>query len=316
MGKQVFVVTNVAAINTKASRDLLTKGEIGIFAMSAVTSKVERAQTTTNAEFFTIAVGRGGQLFPLATPKIEQGVGTRRQFDWWKAPYTAPVLPQVQVSTTCDGTSAYDDFLLRVSTRFGEDLAGTEFNVKTYGATGTFESFADMYAKIAQAVNADAEADVTATSNSSGVVITPKYVGAILDLGFEYVDNQYKANCQNCLECKSVVTELNEGHDGQGTYAQLMKEIVDARGYMGTIYTDSREVPLPTDMYNSTATDSTWDFYGLKWQNRNQNQGDPGQVFDTFQELLIAVPAGTNFDAVINVVNALTGKTLRIANTV
>lgn len=318
MGKQVFVVTNVAAINTKATRDLLTDGEIGIYAMDAATLKTVRAQTSTVAEFFSIALGRGigplgNQLKPDSTGRIDVSPVKDRRFDWFKAAYVAPVLPQIQVTTTCLGTSEYDDFLLRVSTRFGGDLSGQEYNVKTYPVSGKQVDATTFYANAAAAVNADEDADVTATSSAAGVVITPKRVGALVEVGFEFVDNQYKQNCMTCDTCNSVVTKLNEPFDGEGTYAKLMQHIKEARGYRGTIYTDSREVPLPSDQYTGLSTSSTWDFYILTEKNKDQAKGDPGQVFDIFQTYIIAVAAGTNFAAFTQVIDALVGTPLRTA---
>lgn len=307
MNHKVFVVTDVTAINTADRPDLLPAGQIGIFALNRHTLVSERASTSTDAESFIIALGRSGGR-PLTSFNIDSAP-KRKNFQWQKTPYRAPVKPIVLVSTDCEGLTSYDDFILKVAVRFGKDLSGMEPDARSYSVTGTFATPTALYTALAAQVNADPDADVVATGTAAGVQLTTKDFWAIIDAGFEYQDNPKSPKCATCQDCNSYIEEMNVADLGAGTAWHVKHAWLRSAAYWGQTYQSDRNITIPRDLLN-IADNSTWDSYFLKWSNHNQPTGDHTEAITNFyQDVFIFVPSGTNFTAFEQVINSLLADT-------
>lgn len=312
MNKQVFVVTNVASINTKAKASLLTAGEIGIFAMNKATLVTERASTTTDAESFSIALGRATGKSPIVGRTLDV-TPRKRNFVWTKSPYRAPVKKLWLLSTTCVGVSEYDDFAVKIDARFGADFGGLEVQAKTYHIGGKFANVLALYTEIARIINADAYADVIATASSAGVQLEGKRFGQVIEVGMTYYDNA-PLECKTCYSCNIDAQALNDADAGEGTYEQLRKFALEAAPYSGSSYTGMRNIPEPLDEFTALGLNesNTFDFYFLQETNHDQPYEDNGSVYNVYQSILIAVAAGTNFAPFESVITALVGQAARV----
>ena len=310
MHHKVFIVTNVTTLNTKARPHLLTAGEIGLFGINKATLVTERATTSNDLDNLFIALGRSNGN-PLRSADITVDNLPKKNLVWQKTPYRAPVKPIVLVSTDCEGMSNYDDFVLRVQVRFNLDLAGTESQAKSYTVTGLFDTASDLYNALAAAVNADEHADVIATGTPSGVELTPKDFWAIIDAGFDYVDNPKSPKCQSCEDCVSTVTITNQADLGAGTAWHARAAWLDAAGHWGATYQHDRLIRIPRDLVSIGDAD-TFDTYYIKYSNYNQPTGDHTEAITNFyQEITIFVPSGTDFSAVEQVLDAQLGVSVR-----
>ena len=309
--KRLFVVTDVANINIKADSNSLGVGEIGIYGINQATQRVERATTSNVLESLTIALGRGAGLKSLRSFTVDLPV-PKRQLLWRKALYAAPVLAQIQIATDCVPDGAYDSFIIKVATRFHED-ASDQWYIKSYSAGSLYASNTLLYAALAAKINADGEAVVTATSSAAGVVLTTKTPRTVLDAGFEYGNGEWRPGCMTCSDCNSTITKLNEPSDGEGTYWHLQQHFRESRGHLGTHWTNDRLVPQPEDTFSGVTKTGNWDFYFFNYQNANQSKGDIQMVNDTWQENVIAVPAGTVFTSFTQVMDAQIGQALTTA---
>lgn len=305
MNHKVFVVTDVSAINTADRPDLLPAGQLGIFAINKNTLVSERASTTIDAVSFIFALGRSGGR-PLTSFNVDVDP-RQKNFQWQKTPYRAPVKPIIVVSTDCEGLTNYDDFILKISVRFGQDLSGIEPDSRSYSVSGMFATPEALYTALAARINADQYAEVIATGTPAGVQLTTKDFWAIIDAGFEYQDNPKNPKCATCQDCQSVIEEMNVGDLGAGTAWHVKKAWLRSAAYWGQTYQQDRNVTIPRDLLN-IADNSTWDTYYLKWSNRNQPTGDHTEAITNFyQDVFIFVPAGTNFVAAEQVINHLLG---------
>lgn len=310
MHRKVFIVTDTTNLNNKARPHLLGAGEIGLFGIRKDTLVQDRATTTAPLETMYIALGKSNGN-ALMSPTITLSNLPKKHLVWQKTEYRDPVKPIVKVSTDCEGLSNYDDFVLSVQVRFNGDLSGTEIQPRTYTVTGKYTNPTDLYNALADAVNADEHADVIATGTPSGVELTPKDFWAIIDAGFDYVDNPKSPKCQACEDCVSTVEVMNQADLGAGTARHVRQAWLDAAAHWGTTYRSDRIIPIPRDLV--VIPDSAkYDTYYLKWSNGNQPTGDHTEaITDFFQEVQIFVPQGTDFEAVTQVISAQLGVTLR-----
>lgn len=310
MNKQLFLAKNIAH-NTKASPDLLIDGEIGIFGTNAATYLSEKVGANVYEQAW-IALGRLPKSFRIS--RAFDVKPSAKNLEWKKFPYSAPITKTQLVTTTCaPGKSQYDDFVLRVSVRFGGDASGQEPSVRSYHATGKFATARAVYdAWAVQIANDGTSADITATSSDAGLLVQGRTWDMRVDLGAEYYDNPVRALCATCTDCGFAITAQNLGDAGSGHYWHLRKLAEESSPYIGAAWNADRIMTNPAATVDSqVAAFGNADILYLKFSNHDQPKGDHGSVFNVFQEIFIAFPTGTDTAALETILNGLTGVTMQ-----
>lgn len=309
MNKQLFFGANVAQ-NTKANAGLLAAGEVGIFGLNSTTYLEEKVAIGQSYDKFWIAVGRGGGKAPFISRLFASP--SKQQLQYKKFGYSPAIAPIVQVSTDCTANGAFDQFGIRISSRFGFDLAGSEKDFRSYIVSGKYATPEALYDAWAEAINNDPAASYTAEGTAGGTLITAEDPDQIIDVSGEYWDNPSKPICATCSDCTITVTRQNEADSGSGTFGHLQDLALECAPYIGGAYYNDRMVVNPgaeLDTYISTLGNT--DILYIRWKNIDMPKGDHGSVFDVYTEVYIAYPTGTNTSAIETILNSFLGQTIR-----
>lgn len=310
MNKQLFIGKNIAQ-NTQSNSLALLDGETGIFGINAATYIEDKVASPNVYERIFIAMGTA----TLGKPKLSRTINILpkvKNFEYKKFNYSPPITKLFLVSTECTGNSAYDDFVLRVSSRFGEDFSGAEKDYKSYHATGRFATPFEVYTEWAEQVNADQYSKLIVTATEAGLEVQGAVWDQVLDIAVEYYDNPSKPQCVTCSDCDSTVSVQNEGDSGSGHYWHLKKLALEAGPYMGLAWYNDRNMISPAaNLDAAIAALGNADLIYIKWANTDQAGGDHGQVFDMYQELFLAFPTGTNTGAIESVLNYVLNTTIK-----
>ena len=306
MNSQLFIASSVVQ-NTAV--ESLTSGQLGLYGIDSVTQQTISVAPTSKVDLFYAALGKtsGGAWLGrfLNQPR-------NRNFELRKFPYRAAVKPIKVASIDCIGSSVYDEFELKIVGRsLYEGFGGIESYFRTYSVMGKYANSLALYTALKAQIDADGEAKIidSVTVSSAGITIIGK-VGQVLTVSLIMTRDQ-EDTCVTCVTCEATVVSTNDGDTGSGTYDQLLALQKDWAIWAGRGYMSDRQFKLPVEDFPISSS-ATWDMYLIKWTNENQPNESHGSVFNVFQQVMVAVPSGTNMSYFTQTVEGLTGKTFLV----
>lgn len=306
MNSQLFIASSVVQ-NTAV--ESLTSGQLGLYGIDSVTNQTISVSPTSKVDLFYAALGKtsGGAWLgrELKQPR-------NRNFELRKFPYRAAVKPIKIASIDCIGSSVYDEFELKIVGRsLYEGFGGIESYFRTYSVMGKYANSLALYTALKAQIDADGEAKIidSVTVSSAGITIIGK-VGQVLTVSLIMTRDQ-EDTCLPCVSCEATVVSSNDGDTGSGTYDQLLALQKEWAIWAGRGYMSDRQFKLPMEDFPINSA-TTWDMYLIKWTNENQPNESHGQVFNVFQQVMVAVPSGTNMSYFTQTVEGLTGKTFLV----
>lgn len=310
MNSQLLIVTGSILQNT--AMESLTTGQLGLYGIDTASMQTINLSPTSKVDTIWMALGKANGK-PLLTREIKDIQS--RNFTFKKMPYRDAVKETTVVTTDCLGTSIYDEFTIKITaSSLYEGFEGIEYAPKSFSVVGKFNSFLALYTALAAEITTtDIPLVYSATGTVAGLEIVA-HEGIHLNVSL-IVTKDESDTCAPCAFCESISTTTNVPDTGSGTYAHvsaLQKQwsIWAGRGYM----TDRKQVlPIETVVINPA---TKWDLYQLKWTNGNQATEDNGAVFNMYQEQIIAVPQNTSMAYYTQVMEALLGKTQKVASLV
>ena len=310
MNKQLFIGQNISQ-NTKSNALSLVNGEAGIFGINSATYTDEKVASPGIYERVFIGMGTA----TLGRPNLSRDIVIPQKvknFQYKKFNYSAPVAKLFLVSTDCILGSSYDDVVIRVASRFGEDFSGKEQDHKTYHATGNFATSRAVYDEWERIIQADPFSNLVVNATDAGLEIQGADPDQVLDIAVEYYDNPSKPQCATCSECDSTIAVMNEGDSGSGTLKHMLSLAREAGPYLGAAWYNDRNLVNPgADLEAKVRALGNADLIYIKWANTDQAGGDHGQVFDIWQELFLAFPTGTNTGALEAVLDYVLNSTIK-----
>lgn len=303
MNAQLFLVNSVS---TNKAIETLSPNELGIYGLDSVNMQTINASSTSKVDTLYLGLGKvsGGAWLSrhVQSPR-------NRNFELRKFPYRDAVKQVKVASINCLGTSPYDEFILKISTRAAyEGFHGLAYYTKSFSVTGKFANATALYTALANELTttiADGFID-SVVPTSTGIQIVAK-VGQVLDVSLVMIRDEADT-CNPCITCEAVVTTLNAGDTGSGTYQHVLSMQKAWGVWTGRGYMTDRMFKLPNDDFPINPA-TKWDLYYMKWTNENQPNEDNGSVFNVYQEYMIAVPQGTDMSYYVQTIEGITGKT-------
>lgn len=313
MNKQLFIGKNIPQ-NTKSDATVLADGEAGVFGINATTWQTEKVAPGSTYDRIWIAMGRAAGKGSRISRTINI-LPSNQEFYYKKFPYS-PAIGEIKlVSIDCDGSKGvYDVFALRIDSRFGDDLGGQERHSKTYHATGKFTTARAVYDKWAAEIAADGIVNsmITATATDAGLQVTGQYPEQVIEIGVEYYDNPAKEACATCSDCNAIVETTNQADSGSGTLLHLEELAAESAPYEGTAYNLDRNINSPAVLLDAQILGvGNADIIYIRYKNTDQAKGDSGKVYNMYQEIHLAYPAGTDTSAIETTLNTVLGKTIQ-----
>lgn len=309
MNAQLFIA---GSINQNKAVEALSAGELGLYGLDSVNMQTVNLSPTSKVDAFYVGMGKtsGGAWLSrhVQSPR-------NRNFELRKFPYRDAVKQVKVAAINCIGSSTYDEFILKISTRAAyEGFHGLAYYTKSFSVTGKFATFLALYTALAAEMTTTVSEGFidAATATPTGLQIVAK-VGQVLDVSLVMMRDEADT-CTPCVTCEAVVTTLNAGDTGSGTYEHVLALQKAWAVWTGRGYMTDRMFKLPNDDFPINPA-TKWDLYYMKWTNENQPNEDNGSVFNVYQEYMIAVPQGTNMSYYTQTIEGLTGKTHLVTTT-
>jgi hypothetical protein len=301
MNSQLFVINTVS--QTK-DIDALAISELGFYGLDKYTHRIVNLNPTSDVINLFLATKKPSGVSVL-TRVMENP--RQRNFMLKKILYREPVKQVFNASIDCLGQSTFDEFELKIVLAGAyEGFHGIDQFYETFSVTGKFNTHLDLYKAVEKAYNAKPISYVDSVkATESGVVVTVAS-GQNVSVSFLY-HKDLTNDCVPCECCESVVQIMNEGDTGAGTVHDIEKLAMQWGVWNGKEWSGNRLFNNPHSDYRLTS--DKYDVYYARWTNSTQPQEDNTEAaFNIYQQYAIAVPAGTDMEYYVQIIEALTNK--------